>query len=645
MPELGSSKFTLRVAGDKFKSGLATAKGQADKTTKGIGKSFSNMQQKIQGAAGKIPVVGSSLAALASPAGLATAGIGLVVGGLTKMVSKTLDVGRRLGELREKLGVSAEGIQIYERAIEEGNGNTAAFEKTTLRLQKTIGDAANGNKAAAAQFDALGLSFEDLADKSPEEALRAVLGAANDTLGPTDRASVLAATLGRSYADLGAFATKGADELTELLDSVKDTAVTMSGDGVTAVDEYDAANRNMRDSFGSIVTEVGMALIPVLTQLFGVIKQLMPIVKVLIAVALVPVKSAVNAISSAINIVSALLRGDFTGALNFARDYFINAATIILEVGAKIVGLFNKDMATAIRGTVADLKAMKVVAETETAPALDKVAEATRKAGEETVTTGNAVAAATPKWREHAATVLTASERLQAYQDKNSKLREEFTMMYPELVKVTEGIAASGDAAETTTFQLAALTKGYMASMRALQALTKAKIEAENQRREDAYNELAGNAGNAPFTQTNPDGSRQSGRPAPGPRNATGGALVWAQQVQPSGAIFFRTENSGNTSYSVRDWPERREAALAWIAANAPGAQHGAFVRGSRMGSLVRVGENFTDENIMPVRGSGINGSGGGSQQPLLITAQLGDTKLADIYVQGKQVAIREHRD
>ena len=229
-----------------------------------------------------MPVFGGSLAALASPAGLAAAGIGLVVGGLTKMVGKTLDVGRRLGELREKLGVSAESIQIYERAIEEGNGKTGAFEKTTLRLQKSIGDAAGGNKAAAAEFDKLGLSFEDLQDKSPEEALRAVLGAANDTLGPTDKASVLAKTLGRSYADLGGFATKGADELTEMLDSVKDVAVTMSGDGVTAVDQYDTANRNMRDSFGSIVTEVGMALIPVLTQLFGVIKQAMPLIKTLI---------------------------------------------------------------------------------------------------------------------------------------------------------------------------------------------------------------------------------------------------------------------------------------------------------------------------------------------------------------------------
>ena len=37
---------------------------------------------------------------------------------------------------------------------------------------------------------------------------------------------------------------------------------------------------------------------------------------------------------------------------------------------------------------------------------------------------------------------------------------------------------------------------------------------------------------------------------------------------------------------------------------------HGAAVRGSRYGSLVRVGENFTDENITPV---GRNGAGSGA--------------------------------
>ena len=152
-----------------------------------------------------------------------------------------------------------------------------------------------GNKAARAQFDALGLSWDQLSQLSPEEAMKAVVGAANDSLSPTDKASVLSQTLGRSYADLGGFANMTTVELDALLDGVKDTAVTMSGDGVTAVDEYDAANRDMRDSFGSIVTEVGMALIPVITQLFGVIRQAMPLIKVLISIALLPLQLAVYA--------------------------------------------------------------------------------------------------------------------------------------------------------------------------------------------------------------------------------------------------------------------------------------------------------------------------------------------------------------
>ena len=673
MPELGSSKFTLRVAGDKFKQGLASAKTQADKTSKGISAGFSKAQKSIQGAAGKVPVIGGALAGLTTPSGAAAAGIALVVGGLVKMVSKTLDVGRRLGELREKLGVSAEGIQIYERAIEEGNGNTAAFEKTTLRLQKTIGDAAGGNKAAAAQFDALGLSFEDLANKSPEEALRAVLGAANDTLGPTDRASVLAATLGRSYADLGGFATKGADELTAMLDGVKDVAVTMSGEGVTAVDQYDTANRNMRDSFGSIVTEVGMALIPTITQLFGVIKQLMPIIKVVIAVALVPLQLAVTRVSAAIDIISALLRGDFTGALNYAKNFFIDTATILLDVGAKVVGLFNKDMADSIRGVSADLKAMKVVAEEDAVPALDATSTAIESLGDESDT-------ATPKVAGLGAAASIAADDLSDYEKALNAARDAVINEREEAeiaIRVQNDLAASFGALEEYSDTLALSVDELAEAQREMAEATETardwvgeyQIRLLGARKETdmfalslgrlrtGYSNIAtaadkaaaaiarASGGDAEITQRHPDGSGQSGRPAPPPRNATGGAItqVWPA---PSGNHAFQTANSGGRAYSLNDWPSRRAEAEAWLAANGtgvPAAQHGAFVRGSRMGSLVRVGENFTDENITPLRGANGGGSSGG--QKMVIPVNLGGETLATIYIDGKRVAVREGRD
>ena len=130
---------------------------------------------------------------------------------------------------------------------------------------------------------------------------------------------------------------------------------------MTAVDQYDTANRDMRDTFGGIVTQVGMALIPTITQLFGVIKQLMPIISTLISVGLLPVKNAIGAISTVVGIVSAVLQGDFTGALTIAKNFFIDTATNILDTGAKVVGLFNKDWADSIKGVSDDLKGMKTI--------------------------------------------------------------------------------------------------------------------------------------------------------------------------------------------------------------------------------------------------------------------------------------------
>ena len=330
LPSLGNAILTLRVKGDEFKAGLGKAKTQAETTTKGIGKSFTNLQGKIQGAAGKVPVVGTSLAALASPAGLAAAGIGLVVGSLTKMVTKTLDVGRSLGTMREATGVSAENLQIYQRAIEETNGDAGKFDDVILRLSKSIGDANQGNKAAQDGFDALGLSWVDLAGKSPDEALKAVVGAANESLSATDGAAVKAALLGRSYTGLGGFANMTTDEITGLTDSVADNATIMSGDQVDAVDAFDAAMRMLRDSVGGLTTGIGSALIPILTKvitffnndLLPPIKDiartlgpvLMPILKAFYNIFGGNIKTVLMVVADALKFVSQVLTGDFSGA-------------------------------------------------------------------------------------------------------------------------------------------------------------------------------------------------------------------------------------------------------------------------------------------------------------------------------------------
>ena len=130
------------------------------------------MEKRLQGFAGKIPIVGGELK------GLGWAGPdcqrsyrGCCYGRCRDGQRKTLDLGRELGKTREITGASAEGIQILGRAFEETNGSAGAVESTATPRQPLHRRGRDGNKAYQESFDLIGLSYEDLAKLSPEDAL------------------------------------------------------------------------------------------------------------------------------------------------------------------------------------------------------------------------------------------------------------------------------------------------------------------------------------------------------------------------------------------------------------------------------------------------------------------------------------------
>ena len=127
------------------------------------------MQAKWQGFANRIPVVGGALAGLATPAGLATAAIGLTVGVLTKMVTKTLDLGRSLGRPAKSWASSAEGIQIW---LGRFRGNQRRRRQLLMirscASHRSIGEAGDREQSIQESLSRLiGLSYEDLANNVP----------------------------------------------------------------------------------------------------------------------------------------------------------------------------------------------------------------------------------------------------------------------------------------------------------------------------------------------------------------------------------------------------------------------------------------------------------------------------------------------
>ena len=128
-----------------------------------MGGAFKRVQGRIQGAAGEIPIIGSSLAALVTPAGLATAGITAIAGAIIGSIKKVVELERELRPMLARSGLAAESLQVLRIAAErlgseDGlEGVTDGVQELRLRLAEAVQD---GTGPAVAAFNKLGLASE-----------------------------------------------------------------------------------------------------------------------------------------------------------------------------------------------------------------------------------------------------------------------------------------------------------------------------------------------------------------------------------------------------------------------------------------------------------------------------------------------------
>ena len=91
--------------------------------------------------------------------GLAGAAVSLAgVAGLGALTSKLLTLGDRIGKVSIQTGVSAEKLQAFQFAAEQSGVGAELMNKSLQKLNRNIGEAAEGTGPAAEALDVLGVS-------------------------------------------------------------------------------------------------------------------------------------------------------------------------------------------------------------------------------------------------------------------------------------------------------------------------------------------------------------------------------------------------------------------------------------------------------------------------------------------------------
>ena len=81
----------------------------------------------------------------------------------------------------------------------------------------------------------------------------------------------------------------------------------------------------LKGTFGKMSTELGTALIPIITQMVEAFQAVMPILKALLSVVLPPLVNLLGIFANSLKFVSAVLTGDWQGAWKAARDVAVGA--------------------------------------------------------------------------------------------------------------------------------------------------------------------------------------------------------------------------------------------------------------------------------------------------------------------------------
>lgn len=181
-------------------------------------------------------------------AGLARAGA-IGAAGLAAATVKAVNYGDSIDKASKRTGITAETFQKLSFSAELSGGSAADVEKAIKRMSTAVGDAQNGLAESVRDFDALGVSMEELKGKTPDEQLTLLLKKLSKVTDATKRTELAQGLFGRSGTALLPIISKGAEGFDKLFNRLEAVGGILSGENV-------AAAASLKDAFTELMATV-----------------------------------------------------------------------------------------------------------------------------------------------------------------------------------------------------------------------------------------------------------------------------------------------------------------------------------------------------------------------------------------------------
>lgn len=206
------------------------------------------------------------------------------VGGAIKMATSTASLADEIDKSSQRANMGAESYQKWSYALELSGISVQRLEYANRNLTRQLVEVDNGNQKSIDSFQRLGISMDDLANKSQEEIFTETILALADMEDETQRAAIGMQVLGaRAYTDMIPMLNEGSESILEMKLRAEELGIVMSEDAVRQGADLTDAITDMKAGFSALKNTIGVELIPVLDILINKIIHNMPIIQGMIA--------------------------------------------------------------------------------------------------------------------------------------------------------------------------------------------------------------------------------------------------------------------------------------------------------------------------------------------------------------------------
>lgn len=242
-------------------------------------KSISKTDEKAGG-------LGQTLVNGAKTAGKFALGLGAAAAaGATALVGLANDAAGTADEIdkmSQKMGISKEGFQEWRYVMGQNGMDISSLNAGMKTLVNQMESAASGSKTASAYFEQLGISIYDETGKlkDQETMLNETIYALADVEDATLKSALATDLFGKAGTEMLPMLNSGSDGMKELTERSHELGLIMSDEAVGAGVLLGDTMDDVKQSFGAVVTKIGVEVMPIVQKLLEWVLNHMPEIQV-----------------------------------------------------------------------------------------------------------------------------------------------------------------------------------------------------------------------------------------------------------------------------------------------------------------------------------------------------------------------------